>query len=256
MEIAFISPIDDLGYDYTNYHMALTHLVLKYPDYADHYKKLAENGSFVMLDNSLIELGEAASLEKVLEAAAIINPSEIVLPDVYKKGDDTVNAVDNALIKLRHLAEKNGLENYDFQLQAVCHGETEEKWKETWHRLQQYGEIGTIAIPKVTEHQFGSRTPFVKWALENNEDEKEIHLLGCALPQEFTYYKKLMDLGIIESLDTSNPIIHGLKGIRYKHYGLKEKDPTKIDQLEEVELTSDVLYNINYNLIKFKQFLK
>ena len=65
-----------------------------------------------------------------------------------------------------------------------------------------------------------------------------------------------MGLGIIESLDTSNPIIHGLKGIKYKHYGLKEKDPTKIDQLEEVELTSDVLYNINHNLIKFKQFLK
>lgn len=179
MQIAFISPIDDLGYDYTNYHMALTHLVLKYPDYADHYKKLVGQGSFVMLDNSLIELGEAASLEKVLEAAAIINPSEIVLPDVYKKGNDTVNAVDNALIKLRQLAEKNGPENYNFQLQAVCHGETEEEWKETWHRLQQYRELGTIAIPKVTEHQFGSRTPLVKWALDNNDDEKEIHLLGC-----------------------------------------------------------------------------
>ena len=178
MEIAFITPIDDLGYDFTNYHMALTHLVLKHPDYADHYKKLGES-SFVILDNSLIELGEAASLEKVLEAAAIINPAEIVLPDVYKKGNDTVNAVDNAIIKLKQLAEQNGADNYNFQLQAVCHGETEEEWKETWHRLQQYQEIGTIAIPKVTEHQFGSRTPFVKWALENNEDEKQIHLLGC-----------------------------------------------------------------------------
>ena len=39
-------------------------------------------------------------------------------------------------------------------------------------------------------------------------------------------------------------------------FGLKEKDSTKIDQLEEVKLTSDVLYNINHNLIKFKQFLK
>jgi len=84
----------------------------------------------------------------------------------------------------------------------------------------------------------------------------KIHLLGCALPQEFTYYKQLMDLEVIQSLDTSNPIIHGLKGIKYEHYGLKEKDPTKIDQLEEVEITSDVLYNINHNLIKFKQFLK
>ena len=174
MQIAFISPIDDLGYDYTNYHMALTHLVLKYPDYADHYKKLAENGSFVILDNSLIELGEAASLEKVLEAAAIINPSEIVLTDVYKQGNATVNSVDNDLIVLKRDPEK-----YRFQLQAVCHGETEEIWKDTWNRLQQYSEINTIAIPKVTEHQFGSRTPLVKWAIDNNENNKQIHLLGC-----------------------------------------------------------------------------
>ena len=83
-----------------------------------------------------------------------------------------------------------------------------------------------------------------------------VHLLGCALPQEFAYYKDLMTIQTIESIDTSNPIIHGLKGIKYEHYGLKTKDTTKIDQLEEVELTSDVLYNINHNLIKFKQFLK
>ncbi len=203
MQIAFISPIDDLGYDYTNYHMALTHLVLKYPDYADHYKKLVEQGAFVILDNSLIELGEAASLEKVLEAAAIINPSEIVLPDVYKKGDDTINAVDNALIELRRLAKENGPERYRFQLQAVCHGETEEEWKETWHNLQQYHELCTIAIPKVTEHQFGSRTPLVKWALENNEENKEIHLLGCWSDiTEFKEYTSEMK-NAIRGVDTS-----------------------------------------------------
>ena len=80
-----------------------------------------------------------------------------------------------------------------------------------------------------------------------------VHLLGCALPQEFSYYK---DFKFIESIDTSNPIIHGLKGIKYKHYGLLTKDTTKIDTLEEIKLTSDVLYNVNHNLIKFKQFLK
>ena len=94
------------------------------------------------------------------------------------------------------------------------------------------------------------------WDMGIIKSTDRIHLLGCALPQEFAYYKKLMGLGVIESLDTSNPIIHGLKGIKYKHYGLKEKDPTKIDNLEEIELTSDVLYDINHNLTKFKQFLK
>ena len=91
------------------------------------------------------------------------------------------------------------------------------------------------------------------WDMRVIKSYHRVHLLGCALPQEFSYYK---DFPFIESIDTSNPIIHGLKGIKYEHYGLKEKAPTKIDQLEEVKITSDVLYNINHNLIKFKQFLK
>ena len=83
MKIAFIPSIHTLETDNTAYHLALTHLVLKYSEYAEFYKKKREQGDFVILDNSLIELGKAASLHKVLEAAKIINPSEIVLPDVF-----------------------------------------------------------------------------------------------------------------------------------------------------------------------------
>ena len=36
-----------------------------------------------------------------------------------------------------------------------------------------------------------------------------VHLLGCNLPQEYLYYK---DFPFIETIDTSNPIIHGLEG--------------------------------------------
>ena len=44
-----------------------------------------------------------------------------------------------------------------------------------------------------------------------------VHLLGCALPQEFGYYS---DFPFIESIDTSNPIIHGLEWIKYNKLGL------------------------------------
>ena len=200
MKIAFITPIDDLGYDYTDYHMALTHLVLKYPDYAKYYKELAEAGDFVILDNSLIELGEAASLEKVLEAAQIINPSEIVLPDVFMEGKNTLDAVELALMHVRNIDQ---VHNFKFQLQAVCHGETEDLWKETWNALQEHADLDTIAIPKVTEKQFGSRTPFVKWALENNHNNKQIHLLGCwSDMEEFREYTDEMK-SKIRGVDTS-----------------------------------------------------
>jgi hypothetical protein len=196
MKIAFITPIGDLGYDYTDYHMALTHLVLKYPDYATYYKELAEEGDFVILDNSLIELGEAATLEKVLYAAKIINPSEIVLPDVFMEGSNTLSEVEKALQQLESI-------EYDYQLQAVCHGETENKWKTTWECLQNLPALDTIAIPKVTEKQFGSRTPFVKWALENNHNNKQIHLLGCwSDMEEFKEYTDEMK-SKIRGVDTS-----------------------------------------------------
>jgi hypothetical protein len=84
------------------------------------------------------------------------------------------------------------------------------------------------------------------------EKGDRVHLLGCALPQEFGYYA---DFPFIESVDTSNPIIHGLQGVRYNSLGLLTKSSTKIDKIEE-EITTERLYDINYNLIRFKNFIK
>ena len=141
-------------------------------------------------------MGEAATLEKVLDAAKIINPSEIVLPDVYMEGPNTIKEVKKASEQLKTV-------EHDYLLQAVCHGETEIEWKSTWECLQTYPEIDTIAIPKVTEKQFGSRTPFVKWALENNHNNKQIHLLGCwSDMKEFEEYTDEMK-SKIRGVDTS-----------------------------------------------------
>ena len=79
-----------------------------------------------------------------------------------------------------------------------------------------------------------------------------VHLLGCALPQEFGYYA---DFPFIESIDTSNPIIHGLQGVKYNSLGLLSKSPTKIDQIEEA-INTEKLYDINHNLIQFKNFVQ
>ena len=83
-------------------------------------------------------------------------------------------------------------------------------------------------------------------------DTDRVHLLGCALPQEFGYYA---NFPFIESVDTSNPIIHGLQGVKYNSLGLLTKSSTKIDQIEE-EITTERLYDINHNLSRFKHFVQ
>jgi hypothetical protein len=49
----------------------------------------------------------------------------------------------------------------------------------------------------------------------------------------------------IESIDTSNPVIHGLAGVKYKDYGLDEKLSHKVDKFEGDSENWDIaLYNV------------
>jgi len=80
-------------------------------------------------------------------------------------------------------------------------------------------------------------------------ESKPHHLLGCGLPQEFSFYSQYP---WIYSLDTSNPVVHGIKGIEYGEDGLWSKESQKLFELinYEVEDTNTILYNIN----KFRWF--
>ena len=79
--------------------------------------------------------------------------------------------------------------------------------------------------------------------------DKPHHLLGCALPQEFSFYKH-SDYDWLYSLDTSNPVVHGMAGIEYKEkdgvFYLEDKSDTKLFTLmnEDVENLDKVFYNI------------
>tara|TARA_R110001632_G_scaffold51766_1_gene128756 strand:- start:354 stop:671 length:318 start_codon:yes stop_codon:yes gene_type:complete len=79
-----------------------------------------------------------------------------------------------------------------------------------------------------------------------NQD-KPHHLLGCSLPQEFSFYAQYP---WIYSLDTSNPVVHGIKGIQYGSDGLWSKESQKLFELinYEVQDTNLILNNIH----KFK----
>jgi hypothetical protein len=54
-------------------------------------------GSHVILDNSVVELGKAVDLKMVVEAAKIIKPSCVVLPDAYLDAEQTIENCKEAL---------------------------------------------------------------------------------------------------------------------------------------------------------------
>ncbi len=253
------------SFEWNDYEYCLPHLMDNKDDwediYRDHFFQAKKDGKYIIMDNSLHELGEAYDKDRLMHWLYELKPDEFVVPDVWENQIATIANAKNWMdIGIPSMTKKVAVvQAKSFEEAVACYVSL---------RLIGYEKIAFSYGAQYYNDLFPHPNKFVgkmmgrimtihkMWDMGIIKPTDKIHLLGCALPQEFAYYKKLMDLGIIESLDTSNPIIHGLKGIKYEHYGLKEKDPTKIDQLEEVKLTSDVLYNINHNLIKFKQFLK
>ena len=75
-------------------------------------------------------------------------------------------------------------------------------------------------------------------------------MLGINLPQDVKRYKSIKN---IVSIDTSNPIVHGIKGIMYTEYGLTYKNPTLLANLME---TVEIPWEVYYNIGKFREFAK
>ena len=250
--------------DINDYEYYLPHLMddnLNLYEYRDHFLQAKKDGRYIIMDNSLHELGEAYAEDRLRHWIYVLEPDEFIVPDVWE----------NQVATLANAAKWSNIELPPGVKQvAVVQAKKFDEAAHYYSMLRNLGyhkiafSYGAEYYNKIVPHpnrlvgKMMGRIATIHrmWDMRIIKSYHGIHLLGCALPQEFAYYKHLITMGVIESIDTSNPIIHGLKGIKYEHYGLKEKDPTKIDNLEEVKLTSDVLYDINHNLTKFKQFLK
>jgi hypothetical protein len=82
------------------------------------------------------------------------------------------------------------------------------------------------------------------------EDNDRVHLLGCQVPQEFGWYRGFK---FIESIDTSNPVMAALEGIRYTNSGLIEKPKANMNDYFFM-LSDQVDYELlSHNILKFRE---
>jgi hypothetical protein len=57
----------------------------------------------------------------------------------------------------------------------------------------------------------------------------------------------------IESIDTSNPVMAGIQGLRYNPYGLHVKPTVNMNECFEMPLSEIDIELVNYNVEQFKQ---
>lgn len=207
--------------------MALTHLVESDDSYMEAYKEQSEkHGDFIILDNSLIELGEAiVDMDKILSAAGKIGAREIVLPDVFKNGTEST-ALTISVAENYSWAHKK----YDFM--GVAQGLQLEEFIESFELLLDHELIDTIGIPKVMSTMEESEAInrnyilgelFERGLLQEVLDKgKNIHLLGAWTISDMFLHPKYFKY--IRSMDTVLPNWEALHGVSISDIPFAERE--------------------------------
>lgn len=208
MKLASIVPMKNVANTfYGDYAMLLAHL-------KDYYPKERNRNCYVIMDNSLIELGGAVDVETVYNAAKQCGADEFILPDVFQNADATIAEVRKSI---EWLHENDHM--YDMRLMAVCQGATVEDFTRCFHTLEQIPEIHCIGIPKVAATLLPEGRPGLEYLWAGSS--KVIHLLGCWTNlDEFRQYKRP---ALIRSCDTCIPALLASRDIRYAWCDRPEK---------------------------------
>ncbi|MDC6464812.1 hypothetical protein PQZ39_00110 [bacterium] len=212
-------------YEFNDYLYCLPHLLDQDDDYRDFFLEAAVNGDYIVMDNSLHELGEAYDHKRLLYWVNEIKPDEFIVPDVWMNATQT-------LVQAKHWRQFT----YPDQttLVAVVQGENESDALMCYTNLKDLGykkiafSYGASWYNNVVPHpnkDLGKalgRISFITRLYSSNllTDYDRIHLLGCSVPQEFAWYNAFK---CIESIDTSNPVMAALDGVKYTENGILTK---------------------------------
>lgn len=145
-----------------DYELYLAHQILANPNKFEFLSQ--EKGcSYKILDNSAYELGRGLELNKLLEAADIIDANEIVLPDIFKSNDSFEYS-------LKYLIEIPA--DFKRKIAIVAQGSDIIDLTNSIDKIKQLKRVDTIMLPKWS------------WAWRMNlmrlltSGDKNIHWLG------------------------------------------------------------------------------
>jgi hypothetical protein len=241
--------------EFNDYQYCLPHLLDQDTAYRKHFYDFKKSGGYIIMDNSLHELGEAYDHERLMFWVNELEPDEFIVPDVWMDAASTIqnakewiklkyppNTTPVAVVQSKSFEEAEqcylALKNMGYKKIAMSYGADWYAEKFTGFKIDKAKMFGRIAA--------------VKQMFYNGTIKKDdrVHLLGCSLPQEFGWYN---NCSYIESIDTSNPVMAALEGIKYSDTGLDYKPKANMNDYFNIDSTK---VNLNLVLNNVKAFKK
>jgi hypothetical protein len=240
--------------EFNQYDYCLPHLLDQDEEYKQYFLDAKAKGRYIVMDNSLHELGEAYNHERLLYWVNELEPNEFIVPDVWENKTQT-------LVNAKHWKQFKYPEKTT--LVAVVQAQTLHEAFECTSILKDLGykkiaySYGASYYNDICPHPnkdmgkalgrlYVISTLYNQKVLSPND---RVHLLGCAIPQEFGWYD---GINCIESIDTSNPVMAALEGTSYNKNGLNYKPKANMNDFYNIDFKEVDYLNVIHNTNKFR----
>lgn len=245
---------------YNDYQYLLPYFYYRYPKYREFMNKYS---GMIIADNGLFE-GETYTIQQQIELIKESKPTIYIVQDEW---NDPLITLKNA--KYWMGLKKSGVLPDTLNLMVVLQGKT---FGEIEILYQQCVDLGykhfafnhsSIAYQNEINSLEGElikakvgRITLIKQLWNKNiiKQHHWIHLLGATDITEFSYYKQALP-GIIDSIDTSSPIIKAIEEGLYTEENTKTKSKNKLEKYFEEEFDSVKKDCILKNIKRFKNIV-
>jgi len=244
--------------DYNDYQYILPYFYKRYPKYKefmDNYKGMT------ICDNGLFE-GETYTIQDQIQLIKDTNCTIYIVQDEW---NDSILTLKNA--KYWMSLKNNGSLDEKLNLMVVIQGKTFGEMEVLYQQCVDLGyrhfafNHSSMAYQKevesldneLTKAKVG-RINLIRrlWNKNIIKEHHWIHLLGASDITEFGYYEKALP-GIVNSIDTSNPIIKGIEKEIYNEENIKIKSTSKMEKYFDKELEDEQNICILTNIELFKK---
>lgn len=251
--LAVMQHLSTLGRDVIgDYHLLLAHDVLQNPDgwyqwSADlhsSFNNAGLNAPTLIMDTSVIELGEPMAMDSIISAAEITRSDVVVLPDVIGDPEATIKLVEKFVTEMMNCSDHIKHEKLrNFEYMFVPQGTNLQQYVESIEFARDIEIVSWIGLPRdALKYGVKSRRELID-AVEILCPGMVMHLLGMSdnLIDDFLSAKH--SAGVV-GIDSAVPIRAGIRGLPFcvgdSDYGKRE------DYWESTKATAQSLANLQY----------
>lgn len=241
MKIAHIVPIDYDPASISDYHLILAHEVLGNEDVAEYYQRLGKEHT-ILLDNSVVELGEAVGLDLLKPAWEKFPNAWGVVPDALADSAKTIQYACNFVEEIPHSKK----------LMCVAQGSSVDDWLDCLRVitaiLKPACEELLVGIPRIAQDLPGGREHLFLEANRLGYWAGPWHLLGIQHTiDEVLWAREWPNIWGVDSSLTGRA---ALAGMNYWDV----QDLRKIPDLTEYD--GDIFWKVRYQMLHSTDFLK